>query len=412
MKRLLTLLFLIVSTHSAISQLRVEVERNEGWIFTGDKNPQVVLNLSAKGDIKGDLRVDIFSDTQELIHRFTCHYQLQNDSTRYAFTFKASPGFYLVKILDNGTQIEEYYMGVKPEEIVSKVDAQEDFALFWDDAKKELKRVRPRYKLSKISSNENCYRDLYKVTMRSIGDEIIGGYLAVPKEVKRGADLPAFIHYMGYGAEPWEPNLIDTINAVDYIASVRGQGIFKQSNSYGDWIINNLGDRDTYYYRGAYMDVIRSIDFVSQLKYIDKQRIFAEGGSQGGAFTMVACALDNRIRAAAPLVTFLSDFPDYFAIAPWPANTVLNHAKEMGINQKHLYQTLSYFDIKNFAPMIECPIVLAVGLQDTVCPAHTVFAGYNLVKSEKSYVIFPEMGHNIDWTQWATFRDKFFAQYL
>ncbi len=412
MKILLSLLSLLCLTLGASAQLTVEVERNEGWVFTGDKNPQIVLNLSARGKEQGELKVRVLSDTKEQVQSFTCWYNLEDDSTTYAFTFRAEAGFYLVELYNNGEMIKEYYMGVDPEEIVSEVDSQGDFIAFWDSAKSELKKVRPRYKLKKLAGEESDYRDLYEVTMRSLGGEVIGGYLAVPKGAQRGANLPAFIHYMGYASEPWKPNVTDKNDAVEYIASVRGQGIFKAKNTYGDWIINNLADINTYYYRGAYMDVVRAIDFVDQLKYVDRDRIFAEGGSQGGAFTMVACALDKRIKAAAPLVNFLSDFPDYFKIAPWPTNPVLSHAKEIGLSEEQLYRNLSYFDIKNLAPMIECPILLAVGLQDTTCPPHTVFAGYNLVESKKSYIIFPEMGHSIDWTYWGPVRNEFFAKYL
>ncbi len=70
------------------------------------------------------------------------------------------------------------------------------------------------------------------------------------------------------------------------------------------------------------MDCIRAIDFACSLPQADADRIFVEGGSQGGAFTIVAAALDDRVRAAAPYIPFLNDYRDYFSIVDWPAQPV------------------------------------------------------------------------------------------
>ncbi len=42
------------------------------------------------------------------------------------------------------------------------------------------------------------------------------------------------------------------------------------------------------------------------------------GGSQGGALTIAGAALDNRIKAIAPSIQFMGDFPDYFKVEAWP----------------------------------------------------------------------------------------------
>ena len=52
------------------------------------------------------------------------------------------------------------------------------------------------------------------------------------------------------------------------------------------------------------MDLERAVDFVASRPEVDDDRIVAEGSSQGGAFTLVACALDSRIKAAAPTFPF------------------------------------------------------------------------------------------------------------
>ena len=94
------------------------------------------------------------------------------------------------------------------------------------------------------------------------------------------------------------------------------------------------------------MDVVRAIDFIYQLPQTDRDNIFAEGGSQGGAFTLVSAALDNRVAAIAPYIPFLSDYPDYFNIVHWPADPVKGAAAQAGVADDAMYKMLSYFDIK------------------------------------------------------------------
>ncbi len=81
---------------------------------------------------------------------------------------------------------------------------------------------------------------------------------------------------------------------VEFVLSVRGQGLNEPTDVYGDWITYGLSSKETYYYRGAFMDLIRGIDFVASCNEVDTRNIFAEGGSQDGAFTLVACTLAGR----------------------------------------------------------------------------------------------------------------------
>jgi cephalosporin-C deacetylase-like acetyl esterase len=191
---------------------------------------------------------------------------------------------------------------------------------------------------------------------------------------------------------------------------VRGQGIQKATNTYGDWIVWGLESKETYYYRGAFMDLVRAVDFLTSRPEVDKRKIVAEGGSQGGAFTLAACALDHRIKAGAPTIPFLSDYRDYFEIVGWPRSSFETYlAAHPNRTWDEVYDVLTYFDIKNLAGWIQCPIIMGAGLQDEVCPPHTNFAGYNLITSEKQYRIYHDHAHGTP-NEWHEFRTKFFSE--
>lgn len=178
-------------------------------------------------------------------------------------------------------------------------------------------------------------------------------------------------------------------------------------NTYGDWIRYNLDKPDSYYYKGAFMDAVRFIDFISQYEKTDTDRIFAEGGSQGGALTLAAASLDDRLAAICPYIPFLSDYKDYFKIVNWPAAPVMEEAKLKGLDDDTLYRNLSYFDIKNLARRIKCPVMMGIGLQDPTCPPHTNMSSYNLITSPKRLIIYPTCGHTVDYSDWNPRRDKF-----
>ncbi|MFA5444142.1 MAG: acetylxylan esterase [Bacteroidales bacterium] len=324
------------------------------------------------------------------------------------------PGFYrcTLRMETNGLKDNPvtFNVGYEPEKVVSPADALEDFDAFWAETRAELDRIPMRATMKLLREYSTGTKNVYYVEMRSLDNQIMGGYYAVPK--KKGK-YPALITYMGYGSDPWMPHTDGEPGFVSFVVSVRGQGIYKQGNKYHNkWIVSGLEDKNEYYYRGAFMDLVRAIDFVCSRPEVDKARIAAEGGSQGGAFTLAACALDDRIAVAAPAIPFLSDYPDYFRIVDWPRTDFDAYMRENPQAEwDNIFRVLTYFDIKNLAPRIKTPIIMAAGLQDETCPPHTNFAGYNMITAPKEYRIYQENGHNTP-PEWQEVRMAFFKKYL
>jgi cephalosporin-C deacetylase len=381
-----------------------------GWVFYAPETPtiQVVVGNVAGTAGTATLQLEVTTDQYRKVTVLSQTLTpAKGDSMQVDFSFALpEPGFYRCRLTektpDGQADIKRFNVGYEPAAIVSLPDAPSDLKAFWDGTKAELARVDPEYKLTLIPDSSDYRRKLYRVTMKSFGGVEIAGYYSTP--AKKGK-YPAIISYMGYGSKPWAPG--GTPGYVEFVLSVRGQALQEPSNIYGDWITYGLDAKENYYYRGAFMDLVRAIDFVASRPEVDTARIFAEGASQGGAFSLAACALDNRICAAAPSIPFLSDYPDYFKIVHWPAQPILNKQREMGLSDEHLYTLLSYFDIKNLAGWIRCPVIMGVGLQDEVCPPHTNFAGFNRISSEKKYHIYPFNGHNTPESWWHAYREFF-----
>lgn len=81
-----------------------------------------------------------------------------------------------------------------------------------------------------------------------------------------------------------------------------------------------------------------------------------------------------------------------------------------GDSWERVFRLLSYFDVKNLASRITCPVIMGVGLQDEVCPPHTDFAGYNQVKAPKRCYVCPDKGHTVG-KEWRGIRNEFFRSF-
>lgn len=409
---------LTIHPMSEVYQLPLTVRiADEDWVFEGA--PQATIGLATENQLGKDVRITVglkmTTDDYQLVTETSKVLKIKHDQSGLALydIDLSAPGFYRCTAWaeKEGIKGEEvkFNIGYEPEKIVSPVDTLPGFAAFWKTTRAQLDQVKPNFRMTLLKEKSGSVRDLYQVTMQSFGNVTIEGFYAVPKVPGK---YPVIISYMGYGSDPWLPGGDDNPDFAEFVLSTRGQGIQKASNTYGDWILHGLDSKENYYYRGAFMDLVRAIDFVISRPEVDPEKIVAEGGSQGGAFTLAACALDHRIKAAAPTIPFLSDYPDYFKIAPWPASAFVGYLKEHPEKSwDEIYPLLSFFDVKNLAPMIRCPILMAAGLQDDVCPPHTNFAAYNQVTSEKKWYVFPDQGHSVP-QNWNDIRMAFFREKL
>lgn len=400
-----------------MDDVRLDMQCDDSdWVFQDTKTITFFANLKVPStkDSRFNLKCKVTTDDFCLIDTLSFEVTVHsggNFKQEMSFT-PSKPGFYRVTLYaeQNGATSEplEFNMGYNPEQILSPVDSQADFDEFWNKTLNELASVKPNFKMSLLEERSQKAKNIYHVEMHSLGGIKIEGYYAVPKKAGR---YPVILSFLGYGSGGGYPNPDNLPEFCELILSARGQGIQLPVNTYGQWITYGLQSKETYYYRGAYMDLVRGVDFLCSRPEIDVTKIFAEGGSQGGAFTLAVCALDKRIRAGAPYIPFLSDFPDYFKIASWPGDLFETYIREHpDSNMEQVCRLLSYFDIKNLAHHISCPIIMGVGLQDNVCPPHINFSGYNQINAPKSYYVYPDKGHTVGKSWWGI-RNNFFKSF-
>ena len=407
-----------------LEPLTLSVPIEDDCIF--ERRPAFTIHAENPNDapVSTEVKIEISTDFKVVLSTFTKTIEVgAKGIADFTVTSETDldPGFYRARIMAYKKNIRIPSFGIRPFEIVSAPDKQADFDAFWQAAKDQLHAIDMHAELIEITSKSNANCKVYFVELQSVPDGpdgdpvLIHGYYLEPQD---GQKHPVLLHFFGY----------DTLGSTakvscpggnngefaEFYLSHRGQYLNRTTadkrepdgkgdfeNIYGDWFAYNFGNKDGYYYRGAFMDCVQAVNFMATRETSDMNNLFAEGSSQGGALSYACAALsDYPFTAIAPCVAFLGDYPDYFKLVGWPANVAKESAKKAGISDEEMYRFLSYFDTKNLATRIDCAVIACSGLKDETCPPHTNIAPFNNLKGkDKEYYFYPEMQHSIpgDW---------------
>jgi cephalosporin-C deacetylase len=172
-----------------------------------------------------------------------------------------------------------------------------------------------------------------------------------------------------------------------------------KGNTHRGHIIRGLDDApEKLLFRQIYLDCAQLARIVMAMPEVDRERVGATGGSQGGGLTLACAALEPGIKRAAPVFPFLCDYRRV-----WEMDLATNAYEELRTyfrlfdprheREEEAFTRLGYIDNQHLAPRIKAEVLMAVGLMDAVCPPSTQFAAYNKIRSEKSMLIYPDFGH-------------------
>lgn len=301
------------------------------------------------------------------------------------------PGFYDIIITLNLTDYDDTIrnvFGYKTNEINTAVHKPADFDQFWEKSINQLSHIAPEYRVEEDPDRSTFSHKVYDVKMVSLGGVMVHGWLTVPRI--RGA-YPVLVGLPGYKV------ILQPLYAEDFVTfqfnirSAKATGEIV-SDKESDYTLYDIDDKDKYIYRGAYMDCIRAIDFLSNYKDqylgIDPNRIVLSGGSQGGALALVIAGLDHRVKACIADNPIYCDIHNLISISEkrnpveWPVNRYKEYLqKSPYLNMRSIANTMDYYDPQNFTPMIQCPVLLGLGLLDKLAPPVTIIAAFNKLSS-------------------------------
>jgi cephalosporin-C deacetylase len=280
-----------------------------------------------------------------------------------------------------------------------------DFDAYWERALAEQAAIDPRIELVH-SEFQTPFAECFHLYFTGVrGARVHAKYLR-PRQ-RRGKG-PALLEFHGYAGNSGDfASKLGWVGGGISVAALdcRGQG-GKSDDSGGvrgttreGHIVRGLSDApDKLLFRDIFLDTVELFRIVAGFEEVDPARIGAHGASQGGALTLACAALEPRIKKAAPVYPFLSDYQrvwemDLAKDAYAELRHFFRHHDPNHENEGEWFRRLGYIDVQHLASRIQGEVLMAIGLMDPICPPSSQFAAYNKIQSIKSRVLYPDFGH-------------------
>ena len=323
---------------------------------------------------------------------------------------RTTPGFRDLRLtanVDGKTYKHHIKVGFSVDEIRPYTKEPADFLDFWNKNIEDMRAFPLTYTKTKAeeycTDKVDCY--LLKITLNK-QKQAVYAYLFYPKGAQKG-QCPVVLCPPGAGIktikEPLRHKYYAENGCIRMEMEIHGLNPTLPKETFDDmtkafngrdngYLFNGLEDPDRYYMKRVYLALIRCLDLLTSLPEWDGRNVIVQGGSQGGALSMVAAALDNRVTQCIVNHPALSDMAAYSAgrTGGYPH---FNRVEGM-FNDKTL-RTMAYYDVVNFARHITCDTYMTWGYNDDTCPPTTSYAVWNTLTCPKEALLTPVNEH---WT--------------
>ena len=245
-------------------------------------------------------------------------------------------------------------------------------------------------------------RSISRVTLTGLDGVRFRAFYAAPTGIPPAGGWPAILALPGYDFIMSVPLQLVHYGYATLSLFPRGQGISEEEWKwdYGTPLVWHIDDPERYYYRGAYMDCVRGLDFLVSRPEVNASRMGVWGFSQGGALTLATAALDRRVAAAVAGVPWLCNFPVSCEITEEPYSELCDYLAQHPEKRDATLANLTYFDSLNLADAISCPVLISGAILDEGHPLRTVMPVFESIRALKSIVIYPDLEHadRVDFT--------------
>lgn len=230
------------------------------------------------------------------------------------------------------------------------------------------------------------------------------GILCMPKAPGK---YPAVLHFPGAGVRPYNGDIASAATGIITLQiEIHGVPHDLPAKLYNelyngplyDYPQAGLDDRNRYYYKRVYLGCLRAVDLIFSLPEFDG-RLCVQGGSQGGALSIVTAALDPRVNCLVSHFPALCDLTGYLhsRAGGWPH---LFRNPDDAMNTPERIGTTAYYDVVNFAKRLKVPGFYTLGYNDTICPPTSTLSAYNAIQAPKEIFVVEETGHYDYPEQW------------
>lgn len=427
----LSLAFILAMNMSGVQNIKAEnypyksdylwltVPDHADWLYQTGENAKVEVSFCKYGIPRdGELKYSIGDDMLQPDKHGSV--KLKNGRAVINMGTKKTPGFRDMKLsvsLDGKTYEHHIKVGFSVDKIKPYTQEPQDFRSFWQKNVEELKQVPMSYtkELYKdyCTDKIDCY--LVKLQIDNMGHSMYG-FLFYPKNAQPGKH-PVVLCPPGAGIktikDPMRNKYYAENGFVRFEVEIHGLDPRISSETFGEisrafndrnggYLANGLENKDIYYMKHVYVGLVRCIDFLTSLPEWDGKNVAVQGGSQGGALSIIAAGLDSRVTQCVANHPALSDMAGYAAKGGTGGYPHFCRQPQI-LSNKDCLNTLAYFDVVNFARYVKAPTYLTWGYNDVTCPPTTSYAVWNTLKCTKESLLTPINEH---WTTTETNRGQ------
>lgn len=412
----MTILSMAENYHYRSDLLWVTEPDHPDWIYRTGEKAKIKISLFKYGIPQDGITVNYETGSELMPSDKTGSITLKNGKAEINIGTLDKPGFRdcIFSVMINGKKYSHHVkVGFSPDKIKPYTEMPDGFMDFWKNNIKEASEFPLKYTKEKAeeycTEKIDCY--LIKLQLNNRGQAVYG-YLFYPKNAKPES-CPVVLSPPGAGIktikEPLrhkyyaEEGFIRLEFEIHGLNPTMSEEQFKEiSNAFNGkengYLTNGLDNKDNYYMKRVYLSCLRCIDLLTSLPEWDGKNVIVQGGSQGGALAMITAGLDKRVTACVVNHPALSDMAGYMA---GRAGGYPHFFRTRGMDTKEKLETMSYYDVVNFARLIKADTFMTWGFNDNTCPPTTSYAVYNTLECSKEALITPINEH---WTSEETER--------
>ncbi len=283
----------------------------------------------------------------------------------------------------------------------------EDFSEFWKAAMEKISEAPVKIEQEEVFFEQKRLK-YYRITIHALDGCVLRAKYIRPD---RDGVFPTMIQFHDYPQSSRSWFHLSRYASIGYgvlAPDCRGQGGESEAGAAGRGptacgpLFQGLeGAPENMYLYHLFEDALLWISAAKNMETVDKDDLSVYGEGQGGGLALACAAMYPAIKKCAAHYPMLCDYKrvwdmDFDVNAYEGLRYFFRWHDPLHEREDEIFEKLAYMDVKNFAPMIQAPVLISTGLQDIVSPPSAQFAVANALVCPKRHVVYPKHGHELN----------------
>jgi cephalosporin-C deacetylase len=397
-----TFILLILSFSAFILQGQEIIlkQTNKSGIYA--KGEKINVKVYAGNQIGDTLRINVYKNNKQSLGQTVL---LPGCDTLSAFEGSFDDPCSIIVVANTKIRSVSLGMLVDPEKLVPGAKCPPDFNAYWDNIKETLNKLPVNIHKTAVEGPDVEKGYLCEnLEINCPGPKPVRGYFARPENAAvKSLPIVLLVHAAGVKgswcrSEPENAMKYARKGALCFDLNAHGMLNGQPESYYSElesgelktYWLQGITNREEIYFRGMYLRLLRTIDFLTSMPEWDGKRILVIGESQGGGQALIAAGLDPRVSAVVAIVPAMCDWfgPLAGRMGGWP------QPYESDASKEDMQKALPYFDAANILKNSKAIIYTEIGLIDMVCPSTSVYAAINQAPGQKIIYTVPYRPHH------------------